>query len=115
MSLHYIDCSSIAYILATHIAKRDTQLRTSALSCLEVLLPHAQLLADYEGYLNRLYAHPWLSRVLLLSCSDEDCATILNVLLQGDIVSELLASHLPLIAERLCQDGSSQAKAVAAK
>ncbi|KAL1469539.1 hypothetical protein MTO96_024952 [Rhipicephalus appendiculatus] len=115
MSLHYIDCSSIAYTLATHIAKRDTQLRTSALNCLEVLLPHAQLLADYEGYQNHLSAHPWLSRVLLLSCSDEDCAMLLNVLLQGDIVSELLASHLPLIAERLYQDGSSQAKAVAAK
>ncbi|XP_070384386.1 uncharacterized protein [Dermacentor albipictus] len=115
MSLRYCDCSSIAYILATHIAKRDTQLRTAALDCLEVLLPHAQLLADDEGCLNCISAHPWLNRVLLLSFSNEDCTRLLYLLLEGEIVSELLASHLPLITERLCQDDSSLARAVAAK
>ncbi|XP_075534587.1 uncharacterized protein LOC142568594 [Dermacentor variabilis] len=115
MSLRYCDCSSIAYILATHIAKRDTQLRTAALDCLEVLLPHAQLLADDEGCLNCISAHPWLNRVLLLSFSNEDCTRLLYLLLEGEIVSEMLASHLPLITERLCQDDSSLARAVAAK
>ncbi|XP_037268913.2 uncharacterized protein LOC119160784 isoform X4 [Rhipicephalus microplus] len=115
ISLHYPDCSNIVYILASHIAKQDTQLQTSALNCLEVVLPYAQILADMEGYLNDLSAHPWLIHVLLLSSSDEDCARLLNGMLQGDIVSELLASHLPLIVERLHKDGSSQAQAVAAK
>ncbi|XP_049516432.1 uncharacterized protein LOC119443942 [Dermacentor silvarum] len=115
VSVRYCDCSSIAYILATHIAKQDTWLRTAALDCLEVLLPHAQLLADDGGYLNSLSAHPWLSHVLLLRCSNEDFTRLLNLLLEGEFVSELLASHLPQITERLCQDDSSLARAVAAK
>ncbi|XP_077516842.1 uncharacterized protein LOC144127799 [Amblyomma americanum] len=108
--LRYADCSGLAYTLATLVvAKRDTRLQASVLECLEVLLPHAQLLADNEGCPSCLPSHPWLNRALGLRWSTR----LLGLVLQSDCVSEALARRLPAVATRLCQDDSSQAKAVA--
>lgn len=116
VSLRYADCSSLAYALATHMAKRDTHLQMAALDALESLFPFARLLAHDEGCQCCLPAHPWLTRVLVLgSLDDKDCIRLLDLMLDNDCVNEELVKHLATFTNKIFQDGSSQAKSVAAK